>query len=104
MFNIIATTCNNLSSTAICSGQLPTSSANSGQLNTILGIAFEILGALALLMIVISGLRYIISAGDAQKTKQAREGIIYALVGLAIAVIAKAIVTFIGIGLTGGKL
>jgi hypothetical protein len=90
--------------TPICPGSIPQAAANNGQLNNILNIAFNILGGLALLMIVISGLRYVVSAGDSQKAKQAREGIIFALVGLAIAVTAKAIITFIGLGLTGGKL
>jgi len=61
---------------------------------TILSIVFGIVGALALLFITISGLRYITSAGDPQKTAQAKEGIIYALVGLAIAISAESLVSF----------
>ena len=60
----------------------------------ILSIVFGIVGALALLFITISGLRYITSAGDPQKIAQAKEGIIYALVGLTIAISAEAIVVF----------
>lgn len=63
-------------------------------ISTILSIVFGIVGALALLFITISGFRYIVSAGDPQKTAQAKESIIYALVGLVIAISAETIVAF----------
>lgn len=74
---------------------LPTPTADSGAISTILGIAFGALGALALLMIVISGLRYILAAGDPQKVSKAKNGLIYSLVGLAIAIAAESIVAFV---------
>jgi hypothetical protein len=76
-------------------GNLPTPAADGGALQTVLGIAFGIIGALALLMVVVSGLRYILSAGDPQKTAQAKNGIIYSLVGLTVAISAEAIVHFV---------
>jgi hypothetical protein len=75
--------------------QLTSSSADTTEIQTILGIAFGIIGALALLMMTVSGLRYILSAGDPQKTAQAKNGIIYSLVGLAVAISAEAIVYFV---------
>lgn len=45
-------------------GSLPQGDANSSLLKTILQIVFGIIGAIALLMIVISGLRYVISGGN----------------------------------------
>jgi hypothetical protein len=77
------------------SGNLPTPTADSGAIQTVLGIAFGIIGALALLMVVVSGLRYILSAGDPQKTAQAKNGIVYSLVGLTVAISAEAIVHFV---------
>lgn len=62
---------------------------------TVLTITFGILGALSLLFITIGGLRYVISQGDPQATTKAKNTIIYALVGLAIAITAQAIVTFV---------
>jgi hypothetical protein len=76
-------------------GNLPHISADSSNLKTLLDIAFGILGALSLLMITISGFRYVLSAGDPQKTASAREGIVYALVGLIIAITAGSIITFV---------
>ncbi|HVA11275.1 MAG TPA: pilin [Candidatus Dormibacteraeota bacterium] len=80
---------------ALTSGNLPTPTANSSAIQTALGIAFGILGALALLMVTVSGLRYVLSSGDPQKTAQAKNGIIYSLVGLAVAITAEAIVYFV---------
>lgn len=76
-------------------GTLPQVAAGEPRIKLILGIVFAIAGALALLMITISGLRYILSNGDPQKATQAREGLIYSLAGLAIVVAAQAIATFV---------
>lgn len=77
------------------SGTLPKANADETSLVLLLNVVLAIVGALALLMIVISGLRYILSAGDPQKTSQAKQGILYALVGLVIAIMAQVIVSFI---------
>jgi hypothetical protein len=81
--------------TPINGGSLPHATADSGTVSTILGIVFGIVGALALLMITVSGLRYVLSAGDPEKIAKAKKGIIYALVGLALAISAEAIVSFV---------
>ncbi|HSX46177.1 MAG TPA: pilin [Candidatus Saccharimonadia bacterium] len=74
---------------------LPTSAASHSAVQTILSIVFGLVGALALLMITLSGLRYITSAGNPDKAGKAREALIYSLVGLAIALTAEAIVNFV---------
>ncbi len=74
---------------------LPVVAANSATMADILSIVFNILGALALLIIVISGLRYILAGGDTAKVTKAKQAIIYALVGLVIALSAQAIVIFV---------
>jgi hypothetical protein len=79
----------------ITPGDLPQTTADKAHLLVIKGIVFNIIGAMALLIIVIAGFRYILSAGDPQKTTKARNGVIYALVGLVIAIAANAIVTFV---------
>jgi hypothetical protein len=74
---------------------LPTPSTN-GVIHQVLGITFGIIGAFALLMLTVSGLRYVLSSGDPQKTARAKDGIIYALVGVAIAVTAESIIALVG--------
>jgi hypothetical protein len=75
--------------------QLPHVSAGRQALGDIMQIVFGVIGALALLMITVSGLRYITSAGDPQKASSAKNGIIYALVGLVIALTAEGIIAFV---------
>lgn len=65
-------------------------------LPTILGIVFGIVGALAVLYVTLSGFRYITSAGDPQKIAKAKNGILYALIGVVVAVLAEAIVVYVG--------
>ena len=64
-----------------------------------LTLTFIILGGLALLMLVIAGLRYIIAAGNAEKMAEARRMIIYTAVGLVMANLTASIV-----GVVAGRL
>jgi hypothetical protein len=52
-------------------------------------------GALAVIMLIVGGLRYVISAGNPETTKAAKNTIIYALVGLVIIAVAQIIVQFV---------
>ena len=61
----------------------------------ILQVVFGILGGIAVIMIVIGGFMYSVSAGDAGKVKNAKNTILYAVIGLVIASFATAIVSFI---------
>ncbi len=54
-----------------------------------------VIGIIAVIMIVIGGIRYTLSGGDAASTKSARDTILYAVVGLVIAMMAYAIVNFV---------
>lgn len=75
------------------------SSANTDDLKalikTIVNVLLFILGAIAVIMIIIGGIRYTTSNGDAQQVKGAKDTIMYAVVGLVIAVLAYAIVNFV---------
>jgi hypothetical protein len=84
-----------LAYTKIDASQLPHNVPGPTTVHKILMIVLGTIGALALLMITISGLRYITSAGDPQKASSAKNGIIYALVGLIIALTAEGIIAFV---------
>ncbi len=74
---------------------LPMVSTDGSEFSTILSILFATLGAICLLVVVIAGFRYIISRGDPQQIARSKDTIIYALVGLVIAVLAFTIVDFV---------
>jgi hypothetical protein len=46
-------------------------------------------------MIIVGGLRLVLSGGNPQTVTSARDSIIYALVGIVIAVLAQVIVVFV---------
>ena len=77
---------------------LPNSGAGDAPTNflaTILQLVFGVTGAIALLIIVISGFRYVIASGDPSAVAKARSTILYAVIGLAVALTGFSIVTFI---------
>jgi ABC-type amino acid transport system permease subunit len=74
---------------------IPQPDLNSGSLHSILQIVFGLAGGIALVIIMLAALRFVLAAGDPQKTAQARNTIIYALVGLAICILGFSIVTFV---------
>ena len=65
------------------------------RLKTIVNILLFILGAIAVIVIVISGIRYATSGGDSSAVKGAKDTILYAIVGLIVAILAFAIVNFV---------
>lgn len=69
--------------------------AGGGFIQTAFAIVFGVLGALSFMIIVIAGMRYALAQGDPQATAQAKNTIIYALVGLILAIAAESIVSFV---------
>jgi len=59
--------------------------------NTIL----YIVGIIAVIMLIIGGIRYVISGGDSKKVTDAKNTVLYAIIGLVIAFLAFAIVNFV---------
>jgi hypothetical protein len=54
-----------------------------------------VLGMAAVVMIVIGGVYYATAAGDAAKIKTGKETILYAVIGLIVALLAFSIVNFV---------
>ena len=66
-----------------------------GLLYKISTIIATVAGIVAIIVIVVSGFRYITSGGDAQKTASAKSTLIGAIIGLIIIVLAQSIITFV---------
>ena len=56
---------------------------------------FVIAGAIAVVIIIIGGIGYIASTGDPQRITKAKHTILYAVIGLIVVVIARAVVGFV---------
>jgi hypothetical protein len=74
---------------------LPNTAAGSGAITNALNIIFVIVGALAFLMIVIAGFRYILAGGEPTKVAESKRMIIYAAIGILVVASAAAIVNFV---------
>jgi threonine/homoserine/homoserine lactone efflux protein len=64
-------------------------------LGNITQLAMGILGGLAIIFLIYGGIQMAYSRGNAKNVERARETILYAAVGLALAISAYAIVGFI---------
>lgn len=62
---------------------------------TIINTMLQILGILAVIMIIVGGIRYTISNGDASRVKAAKDTITYSVIGLVVALLSYAIVNFV---------
>ena len=77
---------------------------DTGVISQVSSVLLFIVGIVAVIMIVVGGFRYIISGGDASQVQAAKNTILYALVGIIIAILAYAIVNFVmGILIPGGS-
>lgn len=80
---------------ANCDTNLPVVVADSDTIKNVLGLAFGVIAGVALLIMVLQGLKFVLSKGEPEKAAEARKAIIYAAVGLGIALLAEAIVVLV---------
>ena len=73
---------------------------NGGIFQKITNIALFLIGAVAVLMLIYGGIRYTVSGGDAKNVTAAKNTILYAIVGIVVAILAYAIVNFVVTSLT----
>lgn len=66
-----------------------------GAVSTIIDILLYVIGFVAVIVLIIGGIMYASSAGDPGRTKKAKDTILYAIIGLAVAIFAWAIVSFV---------
>ncbi len=71
-------------------------------IKTILNILSAVAGVAAVVMIVVAGLRLVLSAGSEGAVKGAKNSIIYAVIGLIIVALAQIIVHFVIGNITTG--
>lgn len=58
-------------------------------------VLLYVVGFAAVIMVIIGGFMYILSAGDSGKAAKAKDTILYAVIGIAITMLAYAIVSFV---------
>ena len=76
-------------------GQSDSLTGESGVFVTVTNILLFIIGAIAVIMLVIGGIRYTISNGDSNAVTAAKNTIMYAIIGIVVAILAYAAVNFV---------
>ena len=66
-----------------------------GIFKIITNAALFVIGAVSVLMLIYGGIRYTISVGDTAAVTAAKNTILYAIVGIVVALLAAAIVNFV---------
>lgn len=66
-----------------------------GIFRTVTNILLFIIGAVAVIMLIIGGIRYVVSGGDQSAVTGAKNTILYAIVGIVVAILAYAAVEFV---------
>ncbi|GDX62939.1 hypothetical protein LBMAG34_4730 [Candidatus Saccharibacteria bacterium] len=64
-------------------------------ISLIINILLGIIGVVAVIMLIIGGFRYVLSAGNEKATSGAKDTILFAIIGIVVAVLAFAIVNFV---------
>ena len=85
--------CDANSSSAICKGK--GESLSEGFVKPTINIILWVVGVAAVIVIVVAGLKYVTSSGNPSAVSSAKTTILYAVIGLVIAVTAYAIVNFV---------
>ena len=75
-------------------GNLPTT-LGSSQMDGLFNAAYAAAGIVAIIMIIIGGVRYTTSNGDSSQIQSAKNTIMYAVIGLAVVIMAAAITNFV---------
>lgn len=80
---------------ARCDGCPENLFGDSGVFKQITNTILYIVGIIAVVMLIIGGIKYVISGGDSKKVTDAKNTVLYAIIGLIIAFLAFAIVNFV---------
>lgn len=68
---------------------------DNGAFKQITNTVLYIVGIIAVIMLIIGGIRYVISGGDSKKVTDAKNTVLYAIIGLVICFFSYAIVNFV---------
>ncbi|MBR3230819.1 hypothetical protein IKF73_02225 [Candidatus Saccharibacteria bacterium] len=74
---------------------VPGDSNLEGSVLNIINAIVGVLGIVAVIVIILGGIQYMTSTGDANKVKKAKDTILYGVIGLIVVILAFAIVNFI---------
>lgn len=68
---------------------------SNGVFKTITNVLLFVIGAISVIMLIIGGIRYVVSGGDSGAVTSAKNTILYAVIGIVVAILAYALVNFV---------
>lgn len=74
-----------------------------GVFKIITNVLLFIIGAISVIMLIIGGIRYVVSGGDSAAVTSAKNTILYAVVGIVVAILAYALVNFVITSFAAGQ-
>ncbi len=86
---------NGVQDSAVCQPQEDPVTGSNGIILRAAQIVSIFVGVAAVIMVIIGGLKYTTSAGDANKVNSAKNTILYAVAGLLLAVLSQSIIIFV---------
>ena len=75
-------------------GNLQTTSLTDSVAN-VTNIMITIIGIISVIMLIIGGFRYVLSGGDSKNTTAAKDTILYAIIGVVVALLSYSIMNFV---------
>jgi hypothetical protein len=91
-FNPYPDACDGNSDSTLCNNQ---TDSFSGFIQTVVNTLLYVIGTVSVITIIIGGIRYTTSHGDAKGVQVAKDTVLYSVIGLAVAISAYAIVNFV---------
>lgn len=81
--------------------KLPNNPDDGSVIKNLLPLAYSVAGMIAVGMVAYSGIKYMLSGGNPGKTAEATQSLIWSLAGLAVVILASAIISFVVTNITG---
>ena len=91
----IGQACEDNPGSVICKQSNNADNKTNNFINNIVNTLLFVLGTIAVIMIIVGGIRYTTSNGDQSQLSSAKNTILYSVVGLVVAIMAYAIVNFV---------
>ncbi len=72
-----------------------TSTPLGSQIASVTNLMITAIGMVSVIMLIIGGFRYVLSGGDSKNTTAAKDTILYAIIGVVVALLAYSITNFV---------
>jgi hypothetical protein len=85
----------NVSKPAGCDGQKLVGSNGTGYINTLVDLFIYAAGFVAFVFLLVGAFRYLASTGNTGRIQQAKDTVLYSIIGLIVVILARIIISFV---------